>query len=62
MFSSDTLTHLNNAVNEFQEFDETIDNITNEIENEKLDEEYLREGEQNALKDQIDGMNIGMRD
>ena len=45
-----SLTHLNNAVNEFQEFDETIDNITNEIENEKLDEEYLREGEQNSHK------------
>ena len=44
-----SLTHLNNAVNEFQEFDETIDNITNEIEN-KLDEEYLREGEQNSYK------------
>ena len=27
----------------FQEFDETIDNITNEVENE---EEYLREGEE----------------
>ena len=38
-----SLTHLNNAVSEFQEFDETIDNITNEVENE---EEYLREGEE----------------
>ena len=27
----------------FQEFDETIDNITNEVENK---EEYLREGEE----------------
>ena len=40
-----SLTHLNNAVKEFQEFDETIDNITTEIEDEKLDEKYLREGE-----------------
>ena len=30
----------------FQEFDETIDNITNEVENE---EEYLREGEEEQL-------------
>ena len=45
-----SLTHLNNAVNEFQEFDETIDHITNEIENKKLDEEYLREGELNSHK------------
>ena len=45
-----SLTHLNNAVNDFQEFDETIDNITNEIEDEKLDEKYLREGEQNSRK------------
>ena len=27
---------------------ETIDNITNEIEDEKFGEEYLREGEQNS--------------
>ena len=37
-------------MNEFQKFEETIDNITNEIENEKLDEEYLREGELNSHK------------
>ena len=35
-----SLTQLNNAVNEFQESDETIDNITNETEDEKLDGEY----------------------
>ena len=46
-----SLTHLNNAVNEFQQFDETIDNITKEIENEKLDKQYLREGEQNSHKE-----------
>ena len=45
-----SLTHLNNAENGFQEFDETIDNITNEIENDKLDEEYLCESEQSFHK------------
>ena len=30
-----SLTHLNNAVNEFQKFDETINSITNETENRK---------------------------
>ena len=45
-----SLTHLNNTVNEFQEFDETIDNITNEIKDEKLGEEYLCEGEQKSDK------------
>ena len=39
-------------MNEFQKFEETIDNITDEIENEKLDEEYLREDEQNSHKGQ----------
>ena len=45
-----SLTDLNNAVNEFQEFNETIDNITNKTGDEKLYEEYLREGEENSRK------------
>ena len=49
-YKTKSLTHLNNAVNEFQEFDETMDNITNEIENDKVDEEYLRESEQSSHK------------
>ena len=40
-------------MNEFQEFDKTIDNITNEIQDEKLEEEYLREGEQNSQMESI---------
>ena len=35
-------------MNDFQKFDKTIDNVLNEIENEKLEEEYLREGEHNS--------------
>ena len=56
-----SLTHLNNAVNEFQQFDETIDNITKEMENEKLDKQYLREGEQNSHKELDRWNHIRMR-